>query len=87
MSTFIALPAAFNMTGKVNTASIERYYPEETSAKVAGRFRIVIDLTSNRSIAAEFDSADERDRVFDKFDRFLTGRDKIPQYDSLDSDF
>lgn len=84
MSMFIPLPLAFNQGGKFNTAAIERYYKEETAAKASGRFRIVIDLLSNRSVAAEFDDEADRDSIYTQLDRLLTGKDKIPQYDALE---
>ena len=83
MSCFTALPMQFKQPGKVNIATIVRYYRDDTATKFAGRFRILIHFSSNQTIIAEFDTAQERDNVYQSFDRLLTGRDKFPQYDIL----
>ena len=82
---FFTLPTEFGLRGKVNSQLIERYYPEEISGKTQGHFRIVMYMGSNSLFSAEFKDEECRVKVFNQLDRFLTGRDKVPMYDSEDS--
>ncbi|MBL8672683.1 MAG: hypothetical protein JNK11_18640 [Alphaproteobacteria bacterium] len=81
--TFFALPEQFKFAGKVNAMAVESIRKDVVQAR-AGRFRIVIELASNKALAAEFEDEAMRDKVFMQLDRFLTGKDKLPQYDTLD---
>ena len=81
--TFFALPEQFKFAGKVNALQVESVRKDVVQAR-AGRFRIVIELASNKALAAEFDDEAARDKVFAQLDRFLTGKDKLPQYDTMD---
>lgn len=81
--TFIVLPERFSYRGKVNSIAIESYRKDEVQAR-SGRYRIVIELASNKALTAEFEDEAMRDKIFLLLDRHLTGKDKIPQYDALD---
>ena len=82
---FFSLPIEFGLRGRVNREMIERVYPEEISGKTQGHFRIVLHMASNSPYTAEFNDQESRDKVFTQLERFLTGRDKVPQFDSDDS--
>lgn len=82
---FIPLPKEFQVTGKFNIQAIERYWPDEVKA-AAGRFRLIIELTSNKAFTAAFETREDRDRVYKQLDLFLTGRHKFLEYDVLEED-
>lgn len=81
--TFFALPEAFQFPGKVSTSAVESFRKDEVQSRI-GRYRIIVELTSNKALAAAFDDEASRDKVFALLDRFLTGKDKVPQYDATD---
>ncbi|GEM_PF-3187563 len=80
---FFPLPEHFKAPGKFNKFSIEHYFRDEVHSRAAGRFHIVIELTSNRTLTAIFESETERNEVYRHFDRYMTDKDKVPQYDTF----
>jgi len=76
-------PEQFKFAGKVNALQVESIRKDVVQAR-AGRFRIVVEMASNKLLAAEFDDEALRDKVFVQLDRFLTGKDKLPQYETID---
>lgn len=80
---FFPLPEQFKTPGKINKNSIERYFRDEVHSRAAGRFHIVLELASNRILTAVFEEERERDEVYRHFDRFMTEKDKVPQFDAL----
>jgi hypothetical protein len=81
--TYFSLPEQFSFRGKISNLAVESYRKDEVQSRV-GRWRIVIELQSNKTITAAFDDEAARDKIFALLDRFLTGKDKIPQFDILE---
>jgi len=79
---FVELPLAFNLPGKISLNAIERYWKEDVAAKATGPYQIHVQLVSKTVYIAGFDDAGERDTVYAQFDRYLTGKDKAPQFDT-----
>ena len=81
---FVALPLQFQISGRINLERVERYWKENISNQAKRPFQIHVKLTSSIVYIAEFEEERERDGVYNHMDRFFTGKDKAPLYDTED---
>ena len=79
---FVSLPLEFNTAGRINLDQVERYWKEDISQQSRRPFHIMVKLASAVVFIAEFEDESARNKVYDQMDRYFSGKDKTPMYDS-----
>lgn len=79
---FVALPIEFNIGGRVNLDQVERYWKEDISQQARRPFRIMVKIASGIEYIADFEDETTRNKIYDQMDRYFTGKDKTPLYDT-----